>query len=615
MTTESLPHWDVSNIYPGLESTELTQSISQLDMQIEELDLYLALHQVAQGGPVPAAPDALASIIGGYLERMNALRTLGDTLRYYIDAFVTTDSYHNTARRAMSELEPKLVCLERQEVLFRGWIGTVAEQSGALEAALAGEGPASDHAFHLQETAEQSRYLMSVAEETLASELNLSGAKAWQKLQGVITSQLKVPLELDGHVETLPIAVVQTMRTRPEEAIRRRAYEAELAGWESVREPLAACLNGVKGSVNTLDRRRGRSDALHTALDQARIDRDILEAMLGAIGDSFPAFRRYWQSKAHLLGKESLPWWDLYAPLGKLERRYSFSEAREMILEQLSSFSARIATFTRRAFDSDWIDAEPRDGKLGGAFCMRLPAVDESRILCNFDGSLDEVLTLAHELGHAYHNECQVGKAPLQRRTPMTLAETASIFNETLVIDAILAQSADEEEELAVLEAFLIGASQVVVDIYSRYLFEREVFERRAQAELSADEFCDIMLGAQKETYGIGLDPSHLNPYMWAWKPHYYSPKRSFYNFPYAFGLLFSLGLYSIYQERGEAFVSKYDELLRSSGEGSAHDLASRFGIDIRKRTFWEASLRVIETRIERHRGLAVRSRPPQFAL
>jgi len=353
--------------------------------------------------------------------------------------------------------------------------------------------------------------------------------------------------------------------------------------------------------VSTLYKRRGRTDALHQALDQARIDRETLETMLAAMHDSFPAFRRYWQAKARRLGKEALPWWDLSAPVGRLERRYTFAEARDLILEQLYAFSERSGSFTQRAFDQSWIDAEPRAGKRGGAFCMRLLAVEESRILCNFDGSLDQLLTLAHELGHAYHNECQVGKMPLQRRTPMTLAETASIFNETIVTDAILGQVASPDEELGILETFLIGASQVIVDIYSRYLFEKEVFERRAKAELSADDFCDIMMRSQQETYGDGLDPRHLNPYMWAWKPHYYSAGLSFYNFPYAFGLLFGLGLYAVYQERGKAFLSEYDALLRSTGEGTAADLAARFGLDIRQRTFWEGSLKVIEKRIERY--------------
>jgi pepF/M3 family oligoendopeptidase len=532
---------------------------------------------------------------------MNALLRLFGTLRAYIHSYVSTDSYNTTARRLMSELEPLGVRLERAEVLFRGWIGTVAQQSELHEEALARKGSVQEHTFYLQETAEQSRYLMGEAEETLASELALSGIRAWQKLQGVVTSQLKAVFGRDGEMEELPITVVQNLRTDPDGEVRRRAYETELAAWEGVREPLAACLNGVKGTQAALNKRRGRTDALHQPLDQARIDRDTFEAMLGAMYDSFPAFRRYWQAKAARLGSEKLPWWDLFAPVGRSERRYSYDEAQEFILAHFGSFSDRLATFARRAFENHWIDAEPRDGKRGGAFCMGVPAVDESRILCNYDGSLDQVFTLAHELGHGYHNECQVGRAPLQRRTPMTLAETASIFCQNIVTDAVLAQAADAQEELAILEIFLVDAAQVIIDIYSRYLFEKEVFERRAEAELSADDFCEIMTCAQQETYGAGLDARYLHPYMWAWKPHYYRVDLSFYNFPYAFGLLFGLGLYAIYRDRGSAFLPEYDDLLRSTGEGTAADLAARFDIDIRQRGFWENSLRVVEERIDRY--------------
>jgi pepF/M3 family oligoendopeptidase len=535
---------------------------------------------------------------------MNALLRLYSTLATYVYSFFSTDSYNTTARRLMSELEALGVRLERQEVLFRGWVGTVAEQPDLFQTALAEEGSAQDHAFYLKETAQRSRYLMSAAEETLAAELSLSGSRAWERLHGVVTTQIKVPFEREGRVEELPITIIQNLRTDPDGDVRRRAYEAELAAWESVREPLAACLNGVKGAVNTLNERRGRPDCLHEPLEQARIDRETLEAMLGVMHDSFPTFRRYFQRKAQLLGKEALPWWDLFAPVGKSEKRYTFAQARVFLLEEFGTFSPRLQAMAQRAFDERWIDAEPRDGKQGGAFCMDVLSVEESRVLCNFDGSFDQVSTLAHELGHSYHVECQAGKTPLQRSTPMTLAETASILVETLITDAVLAQAADAQEELAILEGFLIGAGQVVVDIYSRYLFEMEIFERRDQAELSADEFCEIMLRAQRATYGDGLDSRYLNPYMWAWKPHYYSSALSFYNFPYTFGLLFSLGLYAIYQERGKAFLPKYDELLRSTGEGTSQELAARFGIDICGRAFWESSMRIVERRIERYLAL-----------
>ena len=597
-----LPHWDLSNVYPDLESKEFNQDVGQLKAQLDELDSYMGDHHIARAGAKPADSAELAKTTSGYLDRMNDLLRLYGTLEAYVYGFFSTDSYNTTAKRIMSELEMLGVRLERQDVLFRGWIGMVTEDPDALPRALEHEGSAREHAFYLQETAEQSRYLMSEAEETLASELSLSGGTAWEKLQGVVTSQVKAAFEREGKIEDLPITVIRNLRrSDPDEAVRRRAYEVELDAWERVREPLAACLNGVKGSVITLYKRRGRTDPLHETLDQARIDRETLEALLSALRGSFPVFRQYWHAKAKRLGKETLAWWDLFAPVGRSERRYPFAETRNFILEQFGTFSDRLASFSERAFERNWIDAEPRDGKVGGGFCMHLPAVEESRILCNFDGSLEQLQTISHELGHAYHNECRTGKTPLQRRTPMTMAETASIMSETVVTDAALAEAANADEQLAILETILVNASQVIVDIYSRYLFETEVFERRADAELSADDFCEIMLRCQKETYGDALDHNYLHKYMWAWKPHYYIPGLSFYNFPYAFGLLFGLGLYAIYQERGKDFLPEYDTLLRSTGEGKAADLAARFDIAVRETAFWEGSLKVIEKRIDRY--------------
>jgi oligoendopeptidase F len=232
---------------------------------------------------------------------------------------------------------------------------------------------------------------------------------------------------------------------------------------------------------------------------------------------------------------------------------------------------------------------------------MGVPGVEESRVLCNFDGSLDQVSTVAHELGHAFHNECLAGKTMLQRSTPMTLAETASIMNEIIITNAALSDAVKPEEQLAILETHLIDCSQVVVDITSRYLFEKEVFERRANAELSADDFCEIMLKCQKETYGDGLSEEFMHKYMWAWKVHYYIPSFSFYNYPYAFGLLFGTGLYAAYKERGKEFVKDYEALLASTGEATPVELAARFGFDIRKADFWRSSIRIIEESVQRY--------------
>jgi pepF/M3 family oligoendopeptidase len=591
------PRWDLTNVYPSLESEEFKAAFSSLKTKISDLDDYFV--EVVSKTDADTPPDQLGPIVDEVVERFNDTYTLTSTLEPFIYSFVSTDSHNKTATRALSEYEQASLPLQNLNVQLKTWLGKIAS---SLDAALEYSVPAKEHAFMLREAADQSKYLMSKPEEALAAELNLSGGNAWSKLQGTVTSQLTVDFELDGETQKLPAPALVNLRTHPDEETRHRAYDAESAAWESVRETLAACLNGVKGEVVTLNKHRGRKDALESAIEQARIDRSTLEAMLTAMENSFPMFRRYFNHKAKLLGKEKLAWWDLFAPVGKTGR-VTFEEAREFILANFEKFSPELKVFSQRAFENHWIDAEMRDGKRGGGFCMEVQAVKESRILTNFDGSQDQIATIAHELGHAFHNECayQFDKTPLQQLTPMTLAETASTFCETIATEAVLAQVTDPMEELSVLETQLNGASQVIVDIYSRYLFEKEVFERREEAELSAEEFCEIMERAQKATFGDGLDERYLQKYMWTWKPHYYSTEVSFYNFPYAFGLLFGTGLYAIYQQRGGDFVDDYKALLASTGEAMAADLADRFGINIRTRKFWDDSLAIIGQRVDRY--------------
>lgn len=598
-----VPRWDLSNVYPSLESEEFKSAVAEVKQQLEAIDAYHEAHGIrkSEDGPLQKNPDDLSEVLADLLTRMDEVRRLYGTLNAFVGSFTTTDSYNKEARKIESEIELHGVHLRKQGVAFRGWIEGLGQQLPEL---LQQDGIIGDHAFFLQESYEQSKYLMSPDEEALAADLTLSGANAWGKLQGTVVSQLSVDFDLDGETQSMPMPALINLKGHSDEDVRRRAYEAEMAAWKGAEEPLAAAMNGVKGEVNTLDRRRGREDALHASLDTSRIDRPTLDAMMGAMRDSFPIFRRYFLSKAKKLGKEQLAWWDVFAPLGKSDRVLKYEEARDFILEQFATFSDDLTALSRRAFDESWIDAEMRDGKVGGAFCMSVPAVDESRILSNFDGSLDQLSTLAHELGHAYHNECLKGKGELRTITPMTLAETASIMCQTIVTNAAIENAASKDEELAILENDLNDNSQVIVDIFSRFLFETEVFERREKAELSADDLCEIMERAQEETYGEGLDPKYRHKYMWTWKPHYYYAGFSFYNYPYAFGLLFATGLFAIYQQRGSDFVDDYRNLLASTGEANVADLAARFGIDIREKKFWADSLKVIEKKVERYEAL-----------
>jgi pepF/M3 family oligoendopeptidase len=592
------PRWDLTNVYPSLESKEFKAAVAEFKKQAADLGDYFV--EVVRKTDVNAPPDQLGPIVSDIVDRFNFAYELAGTIDPYIASFTTTNSRDKLAARIESEFEQAYLPLQNLNVQFKSWLGQIAP---ALDKSFEHGETAKAHAFMLKEAAEQSKYLMSESEEGLAAEMSLSGGNAFNKLRSKTVSQVTVDFELDGEVQRLPAPALINLRTHADEDVRRRAYEAENKAWESVQETLAACLNGVKGEVITLNKRRGREDALQSSLEGARIDRETLNAMLGAMEASFPMFRRYFKHKAKLIGKEKLAWWDIFAPVGKTDTRYAYEEARDFILNAFEKFSPELRAFSDRAFKNNWIDAEMREGKSSNGFCMGVDGVKESRIFINFDGSQDQLSTIAHELGHAFHNECawKFDKTPLQQITPMTLAETASTFCETIVTEEVLKQVTDRQEELAILESVLNGASQIVVDIYSRFLFEKEVFERREKAELSVDEINEIMEKSQKAAYGDGLDERYLQKYMWTWKPHYYSTGRSFYNYPYTFGLLFATGLYAIYRQRGSEFVNEYKALLASTGEASAADLAARFGIDITTRKFWDDSLAIIGRSVDRY--------------
>lgn len=599
--TQDIPRWDLSSIYPGLDSKPLQQEMKSLLRMNDEIEEFIQVNAIKRGDgePFESTVEDLAPIVEAYLQKINEALTLYYTLYAYAFLNVAVDSYNSEAKTKQSLIQAQQIRIEKSRSLFKGWLSRISHHLDKLPEL---SETIDSHHFYLRITEESSRFMLSDIEESLAQELSLSSILAWQKLQGTVSSQMKVKFERAGITELFPMPALQNIRRYdPDENVRRRAFECEIAAYEAAREPFASALNGVKGWIGTLNLKRGREDAVHESLDLYRIDRRTLEAMLEAMRASFPAFRKYLKTKAKRLGKGTLAWWDLFAPVGEVKKKFTFPEAREFIIRNFGTFSPELADFAQDTFEKNWIDAEPRDGKRGGAFCMSVPGREESRVLCNFDGTLDQTFTIAHELGHAYHVHCLEGKTYLQRFTPMTLAETASIFCETIVADAIKGQVSDPQEELALLETDLISDTQVILDITTRFQFEHEVFDRRADVELSADDFCEIMLTAQKDVYAEGLDEQHLHPYMWAWKPHYYYPKRSFYNYPYAFGLLFATGLYAIYTQQGSDFVPKYRLLLSRTGEARPADLASEFGFDINQPAFWRSSLEVIERRIGRY--------------
>ena len=588
-----LPHWDMTPIFASLDSAEFHDAFAAIAAGITELGQLCDQYGVRKRDSDLIDATTLAGF-AAVTERMNLLSDQVRTVSAYLTSFVSTDSRNDLAQAKLSELQSLLVAYRQLDTRYDAWLGSLD-----IDMLIARSGLAQIHAFALRQAAEAAQHQMAESEEDLAAHLNLSAGAAWAKLHGNLTSRLSVTVHLpNGEDKKLPMSAVRGLALDADGGVREAAYRAEIAGWEAAALPLAAAINSIKGEVNTLCARRAWKDPLDAALFANAMDRDTLAAMQKACVEAFPDFRRYLRAKARLLGKQTLPWWDLMAPVGgdADSHPWHFDEATRFLVEQFRSYSPRLADLAARAIGERWIDAEPRDGKRDGAFCMSVRA-DESRVMMNFKPSFGSMQTMAHELGHAYHNLNLAKRTPLQRHTPMALAETASIFCETIVTNAALAV-ASPAEQLSILEDDLQGACQVVVDIHSRFLFEQGLFNRRRQRELSVDELNALMLESQRATYGEGLDDATLHPYMWAVKGHYYSTGRSYYNWPYTFGLLFGLGLYAVYQDDPNQFRAGYDELLSSTGLDNAAGLARRFDIDIRSADFWRSSLDVIRRNI-----------------
>ncbi|HEX5265972.1 MAG TPA: M3 family oligoendopeptidase [Acidimicrobiales bacterium] len=590
-----MPRWDVSEYFPSLESPEFAAAQEALGADVDRLAALYDEHDV-HGGDRRTVDAAAVAAFEAVVSATNRVFESQRLLSAYVQAFVTTDARDALAASTASQLQARSARVRALFTRFEAWTAALGAERLAAASTVA-----ADHLHPLRQAERSAAHLMSEGEESLHAELTLTGSRAWNLLHGEVTSLLtaEVPRP-DGRPERLPITVVRGLATSPDGGRRRAAYEAELAAWPTVAVSCAAAMNSIKGEANTVNRRRGWSDPVEPVLHANAVDRATLDAMQDAVVASLPDWHRYLRAKAGLLGSAGagggLPWWDLFAPVGDPESAaVSWDEATATVVETFSGYSPALASVARRAVEERWIDAEARDGKRGGAFCMGTTAGD-SRVLMNFAGSFDSVSTLAHELGHAYHNTTLADRTPMQRATPMALAETASIFCETLLTEAALAATDDPVRRLTILEHDLQGSCQVVVDIHSRFLFEREVFERRRDRTLSADQLCELMLAAQREAYGDGLDHQHLHPWMWAVKPHYYS--THFYNWPYTFGLLFGLGLFAAYRRDPERFRAGYDDLLSSTGLGEAADLAARFGIDVRDRAFWASSLDVLSGRI-----------------
>ena len=452
-----------------------------------------------------------------------------------------------------------------------------------------------EYTFMLKEAKKEAEHLLSDEVEEMIAAMDITGGSAWGKLFSYLTSTVKV----DYQGKEITLSEARNLAYSPDAKVRKEAYEAEIASYGKIQDSIAFSLNNIKNQFTMICKKRGYASPIDMTLEQSRMSRKTLDAMMTAIEEYLPVFRKYMRKKAEMLGyKNGLPWYELFAPMGKSDTTYSLEEAKEYLVNNFGKFSPDMADMMKEAFENEWIDFYPKEGKEGGAFCAGVSSIKQSRILTNYDGYFGSIRTLAHELGHAFHNVQIQDHRMLNQDYPMPVAETASTFNETHLVKAAL-KEATGEEKLNLLENSLMEHTQVIVDIYSRYLFETSVFEQCQDKFLMAEDCKNLMIEAQKKAYGDGLDSNYLHPYMWACKSHYYSSGLSFYNFPYAFGGLFALGLYSKFEKEGADFVPKYKAMLHATPVCTVEQAAAMEGIDLTTPDFWRQSLAQIEELVE----------------
>lgn len=585
--------WSLKELYPSFESNEFKSDMDKLYKKIDEFKEWTELNFNSKENAVEKAEE--------YIKRMSEFVALFSRLSSFAHLTASVDAKNEQALKVSDRLSIKYSELTKAFVSYQKWIGNIEN----LDELFASSELLKEHEFIVTEAANNAKYLLGEKEEIIISKMINTGSTAWSNLQNMVTSTLLVDIELNGEKKQLPLPAVRNLAYEKNPETRKTAYYAELEAYKKIEESSAACLNGIKGEVITTSGLRGYSSPLEETLLKSRMDKETLDAMLAAMKESLPSFRKYFRKKAELLGHSNgLPFYDIFAPMGEVNITFTYEEARDYIVKNFRSFSDELADFAANAFEKNWIDAEPREGKRGGAFCSNLRPIQESRIMANFNGSFSNMTTLAHELGHGYHGHCLKNEPILNCSYPMPLAETASIFCETIVVNAAL-KEASQEEAFGILESSISDAGQVIVDILSRYIFETNLFEKRKDSALSVKEFKELMVNAQKEAYGEGLDPNYLHPYMWINKTHYYSAGRNFYNFPYAFGLLFAKGIYAEYLKRGSDFVPEYNKLLVATGRNNIADVTKMVGIDVRSIDFWRSSLKLVEEDIERFIELA----------
>ncbi len=583
MDTEKMKkgEWSLAELYGGYDDPKFTADAAELDRLIERSD---ELSKALSGDP----RENLHRI----LDLWEQLTELSSKLMLYVSLRQSACTTDEKASSLMDQFSGKFSRLAAPETLIKQYIAGLEDLDALIEA----DGLLKEYGFMLRNIKEDARYLLDARCEEIISLYENSGSSAWSNLQSYLTST--VPVKYRG--ETITLSDVRNLAYDPDPQVRKDAFHAEIDCYDRIKDAVAFSLNSIKLEVLNRCRLKGFESPLAETLHASRMTAATLDALLAAIREYLPRLQPFYRYKAKLLGHAGgLPWYDLFAPLAAEEEKYTKEDARNYLIERFSAFDGELTEMVRTAFDEGWIDFYPREGKVGGAFCAEAFPIRASRILTNFAGSFNDVVTLAHELGHAFHNLNLYDNRPLNRDYSMPVAETASTFNEVLVMNDAIRKASDPVKRRSLMHEQLSGDLQIICDIYSRFRFESAVFENRDESFMFPPQLCEMMLKAQKEGYGDGLDWTEPHTYMWLCKSHYYSGGLSFYNWPYAFGGMLARGLYACYEREGAAFVPRYKRFLKATAVMTAEDAGKVAGIDLTDVNFWRSGLEGLAKEVE----------------
>ena len=574
-------NWDLESIFAGGSSSEsLQQELQQISTKMKEF------HQLVDAFTPNAENqvEALTEILAVHEEIQKSFTECGS----FIEALNSANIHDQQAKLLTGQLYSNLPAFQLATTILNKKFASYSEEDWQNLMT-----HFSQIAFRLSEMRRDGQELLDEQSENIINTLALDGQSAWSQHYDTIVASIQIPF--NGEMLSAGQAF-NTMMSSQDKAVRQELFEKWEKAWSEKADIFADTLNHLDGFRLNNYKLHGIDDFLKQPLEYNRLDKETLDMMWGTIQKNKQPIIDFLTRKAQLFGKDKMDWQDQDAPivLGDFEeRRYTFDQAADFIVENFKKFSPKMSEFAQMAFDKAWIEAEDRPGKRPGGYCTSLPKSQESRIFMTYGESVNEVSTLAHELGHAFHSHVMWDLPTLNQDYAMNVAETASTFAELIVADATLKEAKTDEEKINLLDVKLQNAIAMFMNIHARFIFESNFYAARQKGLVATDEITRLMVEAQKEAYINGLGSYH--PHFWAAKLHFFIDEVPFYNFPYTFGYLFSLGIYAKASQNADGFEDQYIALLRDTASMTTEELAKKhLDTDLHQATFWQAGIDMV---------------------